>query len=119
MILKKYITASILFFLAGASADVRAQGNRLDFLTMARGGVGTSMVTDYHSIGINPANLGLGDFRFAFGLAEANVAFYSDALTRQDLNNFITNPTGEGLGVDSQRDLAKKYAEGGVAADVN
>jgi hypothetical protein len=62
----------------------------------ARGGVATTMVTDYQSIGINPANLGLrGKYEtkhVTFGLLETNASgFVQGASLSQIKNLFLSN----------------------------
>ncbi|MBC7450559.1 MAG: hypothetical protein H7259_03625 [Cytophagales bacterium] len=63
-----------------------------------RGGVATTIVTDYHSIGINPANLGFRSKyetkHITFGLLEANASAFVRGVTPQQMNEFIfsSNP---------------------------
>ncbi|ANQ50813.1 MULTISPECIES: DUF5723 family protein [Flammeovirga] len=60
-----------------------------------RGGVGTTFVTDYQAIGINPANLGIKknyrDPKFTFGLLESNFIFSSEAINTQELLSALTD----------------------------
>jgi hypothetical protein len=53
-------------------------------------GVSTTFVTDYHALGINPANLGwqqYADKKVTTGTTEFGVSVYSSALSKQDLRD--------------------------------
>ncbi len=55
-------------------------------------GVATTFVTDYHALGINPANLGwqqYPDKKFTTGSSEFGMSIYSESLSKQDLRDNI------------------------------
>lgn len=55
-------------------------------------GVSTAFATDYHCLGINPANLGwkrYDDKSFTMGSSEFGVSVYSESLGKQDLRDNI------------------------------
>ncbi len=56
-------------------------------------GVSSTFVTDYHALGINPANLGwqkYPDKKFTTGSTEFGLSIYSSALSKQDLRDNIS-----------------------------
>ena len=59
------------------------------FTATGRGGVATTFVDDYQSIGINPSNLGwspeLEGKKIAFSILEGGGSLFTQALTRRDL----------------------------------
>ena len=55
-------------------------------------GVSSTFVTDYHALGINPANLGWQQYpekKFTTGSTEFGLSMYSSALSKQDLRDNI------------------------------
>ena len=85
----------------------------------ARGGVATTMVTDYQSIGINPANLGLRSKyetkHVTFGLLEANGSAFAQGVTLKQLSNFLLS--GDTLNPSQKSQAAGLFK--GTNASVN
>lgn len=55
-------------------------------------GVASTFVTDYHALGVNPANLGWQQYpgkKFTTGSSEFGFSLYSSALSKQDLRDNI------------------------------
>lgn len=80
-----------LFGSALLSFSVTAQIDNSAFTTTGRGAA-TTFVTDYQSIGINPANLGWSwktDHKVAFGILEVSGSWYTDAIEKSQLNDAI------------------------------
>ena len=78
-------------------------------------GVASTFVTDYHALGINPANLGwrsYEDKKFTMGSMETGFSLYSDALTKQTLRTSIRNAVINRNVDHISRDEAIGYAEG-------
>jgi hypothetical protein len=74
-----------------STVTLSAQIERNAFTATGRG-VATTFVTDYHSIGINPANLARTnkyEKRVTLGFFELGVSAYSEALSRKELKESI------------------------------
>lgn len=83
------------------------------FTATGRGGVATTFVTDYQSIGINPANLGL-PLKFegkniSIGLLEFGTSAYTSALSKSQLKDFAN--------FDSTLSMADKIIAAGKYAN--
>ncbi|MCB0428937.1 MAG: hypothetical protein H6585_15185 [Flavobacteriales bacterium] len=105
------------------SLPVRAQQERSVFSATGRAGVSTSMVTDYQTIGINPANLGLppkyeGHF-VSFGLLESAYSIYSEALTKPDLRKSIRDFNSDDFTYEDKVKAAKEFADAGLSINVD
>jgi len=87
----------------------------------ARGGVATTMVTDYQSIGINPANLGLRSKyetkHVTFGLLEMNASAFAKGVTTQQMKDLFFN--GSTLSPSSQAQAANLFAGNNISANVD
>jgi hypothetical protein len=83
----------LLITLASFVNPVFSQAEYSSFTSTGRGGA-TTFATDYQAVGINPANLGwTWDFeekKVAWGLAESSYSIYSEALTKQQLRNMVS-----------------------------
>lgn len=76
-----------------------------------RGGIATTFATDYHAIGVNPANLAIRksfrDPRVTFGFMEGNIGFFSENITfGQILKSYY--PKGFNDGKNYQLSYAQK-----------
>jgi len=87
----------------------------------ARAGVATTFVTDYQSIGINPANLGLRPKyetkHVTFGLLELNASVFAKGVTKQQMNDFIFN--GKTLSPGTQIQAANLFANNNISANID
>lgn len=87
----------------------------------ARAGVATTFVTDYQSIGINPANLGLRPKyetkHVTFGLLEFNASIFAKGVTKQQMSDFIFN--GNTLSPNTQTQAANLFAGNNISANVD
>ncbi len=66
--------------------------NEYSAYTATGKGVSTTFLTDYHCLGINPANLGWKKFEdksITTGTSEFGMSIYSESLTKQDLRDNI------------------------------
>ena len=104
------IQASIIGLLLLGSTVARAQTDGFLFNYMGMG-ASTALVTDYQTIGINPANLGLlTPHSVAFEIGGGGFSLFSNGLTKSALRNFsIGNTTvafkdllGEGYRVETR-----------------
>lgn len=98
------LKTALALVLCGISIPALAQIERSAFTSTGRG-VATTFVHDYHSIGINPANLAWTDKynkRVTFGLAEGGVSLYAEALGRQEFRESL-------VGFDDELTTAEKY----------
>ncbi|WP_281616297.1 DUF5723 family protein [Flammeovirga sp. SubArs3] len=88
-----------------------------------RGGVGTTFVTDYQSIGINPANLAIKknyrDPKFTFGLLETNVIFSSEAINTDELLGAITNYKSTRFTLDQKDEAVQKFSNKTTTVDAS
>ncbi|MCH8319173.1 MAG: hypothetical protein IIA88_11885 [Bacteroidetes bacterium] len=76
-------------------SNIYPQSEMTVFSATGRAGVATTFVTDYQTIGINPANLGMGpEFEFThfnLGVSELAFSIYSKALSKKELWQSITD----------------------------
>jgi len=83
-------------------------------------GVSSTFVTDYHALGINPANLGwraYEDKKVTMGTTETSFSLYSDVLTRETLRTSLLN-VARNKNVDHiSREEALGYAEDFAKSD--
>src|SRR5690606_34288761 len=92
------------------------------FTSTGRGGA-TSFVTDYQSIGINPANLGwtwrFENKKFAFGLNEMSYSIHSEALSKTEIRDefryAIKNGTLSEFTYEEKINAAQSFANSGLA----
>jgi len=96
------------------SLSILAQTESTAFTATGRGGVGTTFVTDYQSIGINPANLGFHksfrDPKLTIGFFETNATFFAEALTRKETINTIFNSGDIRFTGEEKREAAERIA---------
>lgn len=87
----------------------------------ARGGVATTMTTDYQCIGINPANLGLRmqyeTKNVTLGFLEANASLFAKGVTSQQMRDFIFK--GNTLTPSDKAQAADLFANNNISANVN
>ncbi|MEZ4923378.1 MAG: DUF5723 family protein [Crocinitomicaceae bacterium] len=82
-------------------------------------GVSSTFVTDYHCLGINPANLGWKAYdqkQFTMGTSEFGMSIYSESLAKQDLRDNIWGVIKSGS-LDSLSYEDKVTAAQGFASD--
>jgi len=81
----------LALILLAASSFSYAQSEYIAYPSAGKG-VSSTFVTDYHALGINPANLGWQQYpekKFTTGSTEFGLSLYSSALTKQDLRDNI------------------------------
>lgn len=99
------LLSGALLYAAGATA----QSELSNFTATGRGGVSQGFVTDYQSIGINPANLGrTTNTTVAFSFIETGAGISSRSLTREQLKKFISS-SDEKLSRTEKEDLARAF----------
>lgn len=77
----------LLSFIANSQTEFSAY-------TATGKGVASTFLTDYHALGVNPANLGWREYdkyKITFGTTETAFSIYSDVLARQTLRTSIKN----------------------------
>jgi Family of unknown function (DUF5723) len=84
--MKKIATLIFVFSFLSATAQ-----NEYSAWPATGKGVSSTFVTDYHSLGINPANLGWQSYdkSITMGTSEFGMSIYSESLAKQDLRNQI------------------------------
>ncbi|MEM0999111.1 MAG: DUF5723 family protein [Bacteroidota bacterium] len=120
----KVIVLLSWLLVAGA---VSAQHEMSAFTATGRAGVSTTLATDYQSLGINPANLGMINSTgealekpqiISLGLAETAISVHSDALSKSDLarNLFSLNAAqgGDSLTTQEKAEAALTFANSGI-----
>jgi hypothetical protein len=120
--MKNGILTSIVFVIA---INALAQIEYSSFTNTGRGAV-TTFATDYHALGINPANLGWNwDFenkRFSLGTSEFAYSIHSQALTKTELRNMIKDiiqGNDNKFTYDQKMQAAKDFAQTGFAINAD
>ncbi len=110
----RYFIFTITFFLAVSS--LLAQNELGAFTATGRAGVGTTMLTDYQCVGINPANL---DFeseyenkRFNLGLFEQTFSISSEALKKSELEKTLFDFDKTDFSYQQKIEAAQKFVNG-------
>ncbi|MBD0399880.1 DUF5723 family protein [Flammeovirga sp. EKP202] len=105
------------------SNQIYAQSEGSVYSVTGRGGVGTTFVTDYQAIGINPANIGIKknyrDPKFTFGLLEGNVAFSSEAINTNELLGAMTNFRTDRFDYAKREEAINKFSNNSTNVDAN
>lgn len=100
------LQAPIIGILLGISAAATAQTDGFLFNYMGLG-ASTALVTDYQTIGVNPANLGLvTQHNVAFEIGGAGFSLFSDGLPKSALRDFSFGNTTE-ISIEEQLAIAK------------
>ncbi len=95
-----------------------AQSERYAFTETGRGAV-NSFVTDYHALGINPANLAFGNEyqkKYTLGLGQFSLSNYGEGFTRDQLIDGIKG-VDDLLPADEQLDAAKRFSNTVLSLD--
>ncbi len=107
-----YLLTTLLFCGFGGTVLAQEQGV---FTIVGRAGVSTASVSDYQSLSINPANLGLRkSFRDAYvsiGFLETNITAASEALTRKELYNAVFKASETNFTFQQKTAAATKIAD--------
>lgn len=101
--------------------NVFAQSEMSVFTATGRGGVATTFVTDYQSIGINPANLGWSpknDKKISLGLLEMGFSIYSDALVKSELTASLKKGNAD-FTIEEKAQAAKDFTDAGLTANID
>lgn len=111
-----------LFSLLIASAyTVFGQSEGSVVSATARAGVATTFVTDYQSIGINPANLGLRSKyetkHVTFGFLETNAAFFAKGVTSKQMKDLVFDGGQQTPNIQSY--AANLFANNNISANVD
>lgn len=109
--MKKIVILSLLII----SSISMAQTEYIAYPSAGKG-VASTFVTDYHALGINPANLGwqaYSDKKITTGTTEFGLSVYSSALKKQDLRDNILGVIKSGsldtLSTDQKIQAAKDF----------
>jgi hypothetical protein len=97
-----------------------AQAEKAAFTETGRGAV-NAFVTDYHALGINPANLAYGNEykkKYTLGFAQASLSNYGEGFTRSELWGAITG-VDDNLPIADQFDAAERFANTVLSLDAN
>ena len=120
---KGYLPLLILSLISFTNSYAQHEGSAF---TASGRGAATTFVTDYHALGINPANLGWAmgfeDKKITFGLAEMSYSFHSSALSKQELRTNIWNGikgNPEDFTRQEKVDAARDFAESGFALNAD
>lgn len=98
---------------------VKAQLENAAFTETGRGAA-TAFATDYHALGINPANLAFGNRynkKFTLGIGQVGASIYSEAFDRQDFSRAIFGVDDE-LTAEEKQEIASDFASSDLAANV-
>jgi hypothetical protein len=110
---------SLLFtaFMAGSFVTT-AQIERAAFTETGRGAA-SAFVTDYHALGINPANLAYGNEynkKYTLGIGQFTFSNFAEGLTRSQLSDAITG-VNETLTVEEQFQAAESFRNKVLSVD--
>lgn len=110
------LTAGVFALQSGAQIEYSA------FSSTGRG-IATSLVRDYHALGINPANLDYapeyeGKY-VTFGFFEGASSFYSEALRKDELRDNLFGEDLSQLTQEEKQDLALEFANSAMAFDID
>jgi hypothetical protein len=104
-----------------ATGSLHAQIEHSAFTTTGRGAA-TTFVTDYHSVGINPANLGWSPLyenrNIALGFVEGSYSLHSQALQRRDLRREFIG-SDRRFDWNDKQDAARSFADAGLALNAD
>ena len=110
MKLPKLLTIAVVF----AAISSHSQTESSAFTNTGRA-VATPFATDYHSLGINPANLAMPSAyegkTFTLGFMEIGASFYSEAFNKPEVRQNIFSEEIETLSQADQIELASQFAE--------
>ncbi|MBN4072598.1 hypothetical protein JYT74_01030 [Crocinitomix catalasitica] len=109
----------LILILVTVSTTVSLAQNEFIAYPATGKGVASTFVTDYHCLGINPANLGwksYEDKKITTGSSEFGISMYSASLSKQDLRESIWGVIRSGS-LDSLSDAEKLQAAQGFADD--
>ena len=119
--MKKLIISFFCLTLIAQLALAQSEGSV--FTATGSGGLITTITSDYHALGINPANLGIPNQQestIAFGLAEMGLSIYSDALNKKGLLDSMLNFSGNsGFNAVQKKNASKRFANAGTALNVD
>ncbi|MDZ4824335.1 MAG: DUF5723 family protein [Flavobacteriales bacterium] len=114
LILTTFIISHSIFSIAQTESSA---------FTLTGKGVATPFATDYHSLGINPANLDLPSLyegkKVTIGFAEIAVSLYSEALTKEEVRQNLFNEEVEELSYQEQIAFAQEFASTATAIDAD
>jgi hypothetical protein len=117
--MKKLLLLISLFLTGIYTAFGQAEGSVVS--ATARAGVATTFVTDYQSVGINPANLGVRTKyetkHFTFGLMETNMSAFAKGVTINQMKNYIFS--GDSLTPDSKKTASNLYAQNNISVNLD
>src|SRR5687767_1273371 len=108
---------SLLILACFAGFNALAQNEFIAYPATGKG-VSSTFVTDYHCLGINPANLGWQSYdkSVTLGSSEFGMSIYSESLAKQDLRDNIWGVVKSGS-LDSLTYEQKMDAINGFASD--
>jgi hypothetical protein len=116
--LKQIATWGLLF----ASITASSQTESSAFTASGRG-VATTFVTDYHALGINPANLGWQSQyegkTVTFGMFEIAGSFFSEAFNKNDLRKNLFFGEFDDLTQEERDQAAEDFVKARNTADLN
>jgi hypothetical protein len=117
--MKKLLLLISLFLTGIYAAFGQAEGSVVS--ATARAGVATTFVTDYQSIGINPANLGMRTKyetkHFTFGLFETNISAFAKGVTTNQMKDYIFS--GNTLSPSTKVSASNLYAQNNISVNVD
>ncbi|NME70113.1 DUF5723 family protein [Flammeovirga aprica] len=120
---KRIFSSLTLGVLLLFSNHLFAQGEGSVYSVTGRGGVGTTFVSDYQAIGINPANIAIRknyrDPKFTFGLLEGNVAFSSEAINTNELLGAMTDFRTDRFNLAQREEAINKFTDKATSVNAN
>ncbi len=120
MVFKRLFAITLI---VSAGSQLFAQQELGAFTSTGRAGVSTTFVTDYQSVGINPANLGWTPFyegkKLTIGSLEFAASLHSEALSKPELRATFVKGTKTKLTRDEKLQAAKDFADAPLALNLD
>ncbi|MDB5273156.1 MAG: hypothetical protein JWO58_1523 [Chitinophagaceae bacterium] len=123
--MKKRFTliTSLIFCLSLISTSLFAQIENASYSATGRAGVGTTMLTDYQALGVNPANIAIrysDNKNFTVGLIEATGNVFLQGVSTNDVQQYIQQGTNsDSLNSFQRIQGAQKFSGKAFAANVD
>lgn len=114
----KRLLLTLLFLLECLYLTAQTGGSV--FSVIGRGGVGTTFVTDYQTIGINPANLGwektFRDPKWTVGLGETTLSMSTEGLSRSDMWDMMG--TTETFNNEQKEEVVNRFSNASISFNI-
>lgn len=117
--MNKLVALAVLMILIKVASGQEPALNKNIISAAGAGAVVTPNITDYQALGINPANLAYPSRnKVSVGMLELSYLFNSDALTREELQDLVWNPS-DSLNFFQKDQLSDHFTNKGFGFDLD